>query len=121
MHHLENLYEAQNLDSGEVQAQYASDDPLKDISSLRLRAIIFDLLEQLPPLLELGEVPQDAMSTLVKEFDFPYHRPSIISLVSDNGAPMPESIGFVLLQVSDCFNAFLLDILVCFLGMSLVE
>lgn len=99
MRQLENVYEAQNLDSGEVQARFSSKDPLRDLSALRLRAIIDDLLEQLPPLLELGEVPAEAISMLNKNFDFPYHRPSIVSLESAGSNLMPESLGFVLLQV----------------------
>ena len=35
----------------------------------------------------------------VSEFDFPYHRPSVLSLVTAESVQMPESIGFVLLQV----------------------
>ena len=39
---------------------------------------------------------------MVSEFDFPYHRPSVLSLVSAESTLMPESLGFVLLQVRAC-------------------
>lgn len=105
MHNLEMLYEAQNLDSGEVQLQSTPDDSLKGVSMLRLRTIIDDLVEELPPLLELGDVPSEAMATLDSNFDFPYHRPSIISMTSVESTAMPESLGFVLLQVSLMLNS----------------
>ena len=63
---------------------------------IRLRSIIHDIEEKLPPLLELGSVPKELIS---EDFDFPYHRPSIISVATAESTMMPESLGFVLLQV----------------------
>lgn len=68
----------------------------KPLNLLRLRAILDSILEQLPPLLDLGHVPE----TLVDhDYDFPYHRPSLVSVASKDSILMPETIGFVLLQV----------------------
>ena len=62
----------------------------------------------------------------MSEFDFPYHRPSVISLVSADSSLMPESIGFVLLQVNcqKCAMIVLEFILIIFdfiSGVSLVQ
>ena len=51
---LDRLYEAQNMDLGDISVtQNAS-----DIDVIRLRAIVDSIREQLPPLLELGHVPR---------------------------------------------------------------
>ena len=50
---LDRLYEAQNMDLGDIQV-------IKDreIDVIKLRAILDNVIEQLPPLLELGNVPR---------------------------------------------------------------
>ena len=56
-----------------------------------LQGVLDLCLEQLPPLLELGE----DQKRILKSFDFPYHRPSVVSSVDTSNVHMPESIGFV--------------------------
>ena len=70
---------------------------VKPINVLELRSVLDNIIEQLPPLLELGSVPADLS---YDKYDFPYHRPSVVSMLSADSVAMPESIGFVLLQVS---------------------
>ena len=65
--------------------------------NMRLRAILDNAVEQLPPLLELGEVP--ATLTGPNHYDFPHHRPSVLSLATAMSDIMPQAIGFVLLHV----------------------
>jgi len=58
MGQLEQLYEAQNQDLGEIQARcpVTARPALSGLSMLRLRAIVDSVTEALPPLLELGQV-----------------------------------------------------------------
>lgn len=62
----------------------------------RLRSALDICLEELPPLLELGQIP----GNLQQDYDFPYHRPSVISIATASSTMMPETIGYVLLQVN---------------------
>ena len=80
------------MDLGDIQAAQQ-----KPLNLLRLRAILDTVLEQLPPLLDLGHVPDEVIRY---DYDFPYHRPSVISVASEESILMPETIGFVLLQVN---------------------
>ena len=91
MKQMEGLYEAQNMDLGDIKA-----DRPKKLNNLRMRAILDLVVEQLPPLLELGDVPANVIP---QQYDFPYHRPSVISISTAESAVMTESLGFVLLQV----------------------
>lgn len=54
--------------------------------------------EKLPPLLDLGELPLHIVNE-AERYTFPYHAPSLMSLLSVATNEMPQSIGFVLLQV----------------------
>ena len=90
---LDHMYEAQNMESGDT------DSPsIKQINVLELRAVLDDIVEQLPSLLELGTIPA---SLSYDKYSFPYHRPSVVSTLSTNSVAMPESVGFVLLQVGE--------------------
>jgi len=56
---MDHLYEAQNLTLGEVE-------PVKQkqlMNMLPLRAILDNIVEALPPLLELGKVPDDLIKS----------------------------------------------------------
>lgn len=88
---IDKLYAAQNLDLGEIQVHHAI-----NINMLHLRSILDNIVEKLPPLLELGDVPQQTTGSTL---NFPYHRPSVMSVATVDSAQMPESLGFVLLQV----------------------
>ena len=100
MKQLDQLYEAQNMDDvgGELMP---TSDPTADLDLLRLRAIVDNVVEHLPPLLELGAAPETlyALTERGGLLDFPYHRPSVLSLLTAESTQMPESLGFVLLQV----------------------
>ena len=91
MHLLDHMYEAQNMELGDTDLVYT-----KQINVLELRAVLDDIIEQLPPLLVLGNIPA---SDSYDKYDFPYHRPSVVSTVSADSVTMPQSTGFVLLQV----------------------
>ena len=97
--HMFRLHETQTLESGLVLAPRPAPGPDLD----KLRSAIDICLERLPPMLELGPVPQ----LLAADFNFPYHRPSIISMASADSDLMPESIGYVLLQECLWLNALL--------------
>ncbi len=89
---LEGVYDAQNMDLGDIEARQK-----QVVNPLRLRAIIDNVIEQLPPMLELGDVPGSVLGGT--DYSFPYHRPSLQSFATIDDQQMPESIGFVLLQV----------------------
>lgn len=86
------MHETQNMEAGDLLRP--TDGATVDLN--KLRSALDICLEKLPPMLELGHVPQ----LLTQEYNFPYHRPSIISMSSAASDLMPESIGYVLLQVS---------------------
>ena len=86
------MHETQNMEAGDLLRP--TDGATIDLN--KLRSALDICLEKLPAMLELGHVPQ----LLTQEFSFPYHRPSIISMSSAASDLMPESIGYVLLQVS---------------------
>ena len=60
---LDRLYEAQNMDLGDITMQ---DDC--EIDVIKLRAIVDNVTEQLPNLLELGQVPRVRVSTVFYPF-----------------------------------------------------
>ena len=77
---------------------------LRNRNVLRLRVIVDYVQEQIPALLELGDDPLTHRKQ--SAFNFPYHRPSVLSLVTSSSTMMPESIGFVLLQVTGASNEY---------------
>jgi hypothetical protein len=56
---MDHLYEAQNMTLGEIQPV----SPKQYMNMLRLRAILDNVIEALPPLLDLGPVPPDLIKT----------------------------------------------------------
>lgn len=67
------------------------------VNIMRLRSSLDLCSEELPILLELGQV-----GDLIKQdYNFPYHVPSLISLATASSSQMPETIGYCLLQVGD--------------------
>ncbi|XP_055866060.1 uncharacterized protein LOC106055129 isoform X2 [Biomphalaria glabrata] len=98
---LELLAETHNLDSGVAPSASTS-----NIDVAKLRSALDICQERLPPLLELGDVPQ----LMKAEYDFPYHPPSIISMSSAESSLMPESVGYVLLQECLWMNTVLCHI-----------
>ncbi|CAK8694749.1 unnamed protein product [Clavelina lepadiformis] len=71
-----------------------------------LQSVLDMCSEKLPPLLELGGL----LGNRLTEYDFPYHRPSVLSSGNPEIVHMPESIGFVLLQECIWFNQCLCKI-----------
>ena len=66
------------------------------VTIMRLRSSLDMCSEELPILLELGQVGE-----LIKhDYNFPYHVPSLMSLATTSSSQMPETIGYCLLQVS---------------------
>ena len=64
----------------------------------KVQAAMDGVIEQLPPMLDLGELPLQVVNEK-ERYTFPYHAPSLMSLLSVTSAEMPQSIGYVLLQV----------------------
>ncbi|XP_070202269.1 uncharacterized protein [Littorina saxatilis] len=93
------MHETQNLETGDILPPARG--PSIDLD--KLRSALDICLEKLPIMLELGQVPQ----LLTQKFNFPYHRPSIISMSSAASDLMPESIGYVLLQECLWMNSLL--------------
>ena len=50
---LDHMYEAQNMDLGDITVSRDT-----QVNVLKLRAILDNLVEQMPPLLEIGNVPR---------------------------------------------------------------
>lgn len=74
------------------------------VNIMRLRSSLDLCSEELPILLELGQV-----GDLIKQdYNFPYHVPSLISLATASSSQMPETIGYCLLQVSNAWRKFFL-------------
>nr|KAG5694047.1 hypothetical protein BaRGS_025626 [Batillaria attramentaria] len=92
------MHETQNMEVGDSLPQSTS-----SVDINKLRSALDICLEKIPILLELGQVPQ----LMTQEFNFPYHRPSIISMSSAASDLMPESIGYVLLQECLWMNSLL--------------
>ena len=90
---LERLYQAHDIDELRKMMSLSSRRPQPDM--LRLRAVLDSVWEILPPLLDLGTTPEESC-----QYNFPYHRPSVISLATAESFQMPESLGFVLFQVN---------------------
>lgn len=91
MRNLDQMFETQNMEAGEV-----ANKTTHLVNIMKLRSALDLCVENLPQFLELGQVPH----LVTKQYDFPYHRPSIISLFSSSGTLLPETVGYVLLQVS---------------------
>ena len=92
MKHMDHMFETQNLEAGDI----ARSNP-NTINISRLRSSLDICIEELPPLLELGQMPEFIQA----EYDFPYHRPSVLSMATESSTMMPETIGYVLLQVCE--------------------
>ncbi|XP_071095883.1 uncharacterized protein [Haliotis cracherodii] len=101
INHLDLMFETQNSEAGDISTSSNS-----TVNIAKLRSALDICLEELPPLLELGQVPL----TLTQDYNFPYHCPSIISLSSISSSLMPESIGYVLLQECLWLNSILCHI-----------
>ena len=89
--HMDHMFETQNLEAGDVAKSIPD-----EINISRLRSALDICVEELPPLLELGQLPEFVQA----EYDFPYHRPSVLSMATESSTMMPETIGYVLLQVN---------------------
>ncbi|KAL5020327.1 hypothetical protein ScPMuIL_003219 [Solemya velum] len=101
MRNLDQMFETQNMEAGEV----ATKAP-QTVNIIKLRSALDLCVDNLPQFLELGQVPQ----LVSKQYDFPYHRPSIISLFSTSGTLLPETVGYVLLQECLWLNSILCHI-----------
>ena len=92
---MDHMFETQNLEAGDVARSSAD-----AINISRLRSALDICVEELPPLLELGQIPEFVQA----EYDFPYHRPSVLSMATESSTMMPETIGYVLLQVNELYT-----------------
>nr|CAB3238693.1 dynein heavy chain 8, axonemal-like [Phallusia mammillata] len=100
MQNLFNAVQEPGYESTLLSPGSTSDVSKPTLTLIRLQNVLDACAEKLPPLLELGDANQGRLKT----YDFPYHRPSVIS-TEETGMPhMPESIGFVLLQECIWFN-----------------
>ncbi|XP_053409232.1 uncharacterized protein LOC123561373 isoform X4 [Mercenaria mercenaria] len=99
--HMDHMFETQNMEAGDVATSQADVINIK-----RLRSSLDICLEDLPPLLELGQIPD----TLQQDYNFPYHCPSVISIATASSTMMPETIGYVLLQECLWLNSILCHI-----------
>lgn len=93
------MFETQNLEAGDVSTSQANVINIK-----RLRSSLDICLEDLPPLLELGQIPDNVQ----QDYNFPYHCPSVISIATASSTMMPETIGYVLLQVCLIVDSYIL-------------
>ncbi|XP_033641711.1 dynein beta chain, flagellar outer arm-like [Asterias rubens] len=101
LHHLDTLYELQHTGSSALH------DPTKSaLNMTKVQAAMDGVIEQLPPMLDLGELPLQVVNEK-ERYTFPYHAPSLMSLLSVTSAEMPQSIGYVLLQECHWFNSLL--------------
>eukprot|EP00105_Crassostrea_gigas_P044993 XP_019929141.1 PREDICTED: dynein beta chain, ciliary isoform X4 [Crassostrea gigas] len=86
---LDLMFETQTMEAGDI-ASVQQDR----VNIMRLRSSLDLCSEELPILLELGQV-----GDLIKQdYNFPYHVPSLISLATASSSQMPETIGYCLLQ-----------------------
>ena len=99
---MDQMFETQNMEAGDIAISQA-----ETINTKRLRSALDLCLEELPVLLELGQIPENVQT----EYDFPYHRPSVLSIATASSTMMPETLGYVLLQVG--FSAGVLLINLC--------
>ncbi|XP_052258855.1 uncharacterized protein LOC127863384 isoform X2 [Dreissena polymorpha] len=100
--HMDQMFETQNMEAGDIATSQAHVVNVK-----RLRSALDICVEELPPLLELGQVPDIATT---RDYDFPYHRPSVISIATASSTMMPETLGYVLLQECLWLNSLLCHI-----------
>nr|XP_022320176.1 dynein beta chain, flagellar outer arm-like isoform X6 [Crassostrea virginica] len=86
---LDMMFETQTMEAGDLVR------PQQDtVTIMRLRSSLDMCSEELPILLELGQVGE-----LIKhDYNFPYHVPSLMSLATTSSSQMPETIGYCLLQ-----------------------
>ncbi|KAH3692337.1 hypothetical protein DPMN_194787 [Dreissena polymorpha] len=99
---MDQMFETQNMEAGDIATSQAHVVNVK-----RLRSALDICVEELPPLLELGQVPDIATT---RDYDFPYHRPSVISIATASSTMMPETLGYVLLQECLWLNSLLCHI-----------
>ncbi|XP_022099208.1 dynein beta chain, ciliary-like [Acanthaster planci] len=100
LHHLDTLYELQHTGTATLEP---ANGPL-DLT--KAQTALDGVWERLPPLLDLGELPLQVVNEK-ERYTFPYHAPSLMSLLSVASAEMPQSIGYVLLQECHWFNSLL--------------
>lgn len=92
------MFETQTMEAGDIAGSQKG-----SANIMRLRSSLDMCSEELPMLLELGQV-----GDMIKhDYDFPYHVPSILSLATASSSQMPETIGYCLLQVTFQFLALL--------------
>ena len=73
------MFETENMAAGDVATSQAGTVNVKQLPWL------LDLcVEELHPLLELGQV----LDTEQQEYDFPYHRPSVVSIATASSTMM---------------------------------
>ncbi|XP_056010102.1 uncharacterized protein LOC125667097 [Ostrea edulis] len=86
---LDLMFETQTMEAGDIAGSQKG-----SANIMRLRSSLDMCSEELPMLLELGQV-----GDMIKhDYDFPYHVPSILSLATASSSQMPETIGYCLLQ-----------------------
>jgi dynein heavy chain len=83
------MFETQNMEAGDIARSTG------EINIAKLRSALDLCLEELPNLLELG----NCSDMIGVDYDFPYHRPSVISMATVASSQMPETLGYCLLQV----------------------
>ncbi|WAR04811.1 DYH1B-like protein [Mya arenaria] len=83
---MDHMFETQNMEAGEVSITQENEVNVK-----HLRSSLDLCVEELPPLLELGSVPESTQNTT---YNFPYHRPSVISIATASSTFMPETLGY---------------------------
>lgn len=95
---IDKLFDILDTDSADGSSSNSSSrDNTLDLA--RLNIVSITCLEKLPAMLDLNvSVPFSSYSL----FDFPYHPPSAYSDQSTMKGLMPQSIGYVLLQVQLC-------------------
>ncbi|XP_071959570.1 uncharacterized protein [Antedon mediterranea] len=107
---LDTLYELQHTPvTGNITQLHTN------LNMTRLQYAMTMVVEQLPVLLELGELPLHIVNQ-AEHYSFPYHAPSLMSLLSMASVEMPQSVGFVLLQECHWMNS-----LVCHIRQTLHE
>ncbi|XP_033103095.1 dynein heavy chain 9, axonemal-like [Anneissia japonica] len=101
---LDTLYELQHAPISSSLAQMHN-----ELNMTRLQYSMTIVVEQLPALLELGELPLHIVNQ-AEHYSFPYHAPSLMSLLSMASVEMPQSVGFVLLQECHWMNSVICHI-----------
>ena len=105
--HLDAIYELQQTGTM-TAADRRAEGPEAGPSLARVQAAMDGILEQLPPLLDLADSsPGLGPGQQGEPYTFPYHAPSLMSLLSAAADEMPQSVGYVLLQECHWLNALL--------------